>query len=466
MSTQKSTRTGWWISLAVFLLVAVAVIAAALVWNAASRYEVEPAAAPDTSEAAPVMLPPEDSTGEGANLPDVKAAVSKTSKDPALGELSAEVSDAATGQTLWAENENKLRTPASVTKLVTGAAATLANDGDESLETYVVQEKPGELILVGEGDITLSAEPDSGYFEGAASMRELAEQLRPQLEGKDIHRIVVDNSVREGEVFNKTWDTGDIPNGNVANLDSVMLNAARIEPLDNYSPRSMEPAKDAANVLAAQLGLKDVDVDVEWSTAATGMTASTRGNAKDSLTEGLTWLGGVHSAPLDTRIYEMLVHSDNLLAESIAREVAEAHGSPRTFEGATTAALEVLRESGLDLDNAVLKDNSGMSTENRLSAHHLDQVLSHKELHPLLQQLPVGGVDGTLTQRYGEGSGSEDSGGWVHAKTGTLSGVNTLAGTVTTQSGRVLTFAFLASGDDPTASREALDRLANSLRSA
>lgn len=54
----------------------------------------------------------------------------------------------------------------------------------------------------------------------------------------------------------------------------------------------------------------------------------------------------------------------------------------------------------------------------------------------------------------------------MHAKTGTLSGVNTLAGTVTTQSGRVLTFAFLASGDDPTASREALDRLANSLRSA
>ena len=65
-----------------------------------------------------------------------------------------------------------------------------------------------------------------------------------------------------------------------------------------------------------------------------------------------------------------------------------------------------------------------------------------------------------------EGSGAENSAGWVRAKTGTLSGVNALAGTVTTVEGRPLSFAFL-SNDAPVAEgRAALDRLANSLRNA
>ena len=48
----------------------------------------------------------------------------------------------------------------------------------------------------------------------------------------------------------------------------------------------------------------------------------------------------------------------------------------------------------------------------------------------------------------------------MRAKTGTLSGVNALAGTVTTKSGRPVSFAFLSNGADVTAGREALDRLA------
>lgn len=466
VSSQKKSRARWWIAIAVFLLVIAVVVVAGLFWTAAHRYEVQAAETPETTEAQPLLDPANSDTGEQAKMPNVQAAVDKTSKDPALGELTAEVTDLASGQTVWAKDEGKLRTPASVTKVVTTAAATVALDDEDRLETYVVQQRPGELILVGEGDITLSSEPGSGFFSDAPSMRQLAEAIRPQIKNQKIDRIVVDNSVREGDLFNDTWDPADIPGGNVTNLDSVMLNAARISPMESYSPRSENPAKDAANVLAAQLGLDGVDVKVENATAATPMTASTRGNAKDSTPEGVTWLGGVESAPLHTRIHDTLVHSDNLLAETIAREVAESAGKPRTFAGATEATLQILKEHGVDLEGAVLKDNSGMSTGNRLSAHHLDQVLSRPELHSLLEQLPVSAVEGTLVDRYAEGTGSEDSAGWVRAKTGTLSGVNTLAGSVTTTNGRVLTFAFLATGEDTDASRAALDRLANSLRSA
>ncbi|MGH3979175.1 MAG: D-alanyl-D-alanine carboxypeptidase, partial [Pseudonocardiaceae bacterium] len=55
--------------------------------------------------------------------------------------------------------------------------------------------------------------------------------------------------------------------------------------------------------------------------------------------------------------------------------------------------------------------------------------------------------------------------GWVRAKTGTLTGVNSLAGTVLDVDGRLLVFAALSNGPDPAAARPRLDELAAALRS-
>lgn len=462
VSSSKSSLVRWWVAITVFVVVIAALVAGGMVWNANHRYEVRP---PSASEkpAEPALMP---AGAEDTRVPDVSAAVAKTAKDPALGKLTAAVSDLETGEALWQQNAAAPRTPASATKIFTAAAATLAIDNDERLETYVVQKKPGELILVGEGDVTLSETPDSGFFTDAANIRELAKQVRPQLGDKPIERIVVDNSVREGSVFNSTWDRADISGGNVANLDSAMLDAGRIQPKQADSPRSEVPGGEVAEALATELGLGDVDVEVEERTAATPMTQEVAGNAKDALPEGLTWMGGVQSAPLHTRIRDMLIHSDNLLAEAIGREIAETKDQPRTFAGATKATLQILSEEGVNTKGAVLKDNSGMSTSNRLSAEQLNQALSHDGLEDVLDMLPVSGAEGTLLNRYADGSGSENSAGWVRAKTGTLSGVNALAGSVTTKQGRVLTFAFLSDGKNVSEARAALDRLANSLRNA
>jgi D-alanyl-D-alanine carboxypeptidase/D-alanyl-D-alanine-endopeptidase (penicillin-binding protein 4) len=86
------------------------------------------------------------------------------------------------------------------------------------------------------------------------------------------------------------------------------------------------------------------------------------------------------------------------------------------------------------------------------------------KLRPLLTALPVAGGSGTLATRYG---GSASGGkGWVRAKTGTLTGVNALAGMVVDVDGRVLVFAFMsASNRDPERDvRPALDVMAAALR--
>jgi D-alanyl-D-alanine carboxypeptidase/D-alanyl-D-alanine-endopeptidase (penicillin-binding protein 4) len=73
----------------------------------------------------------------------------------------------------------------------------------------------------------------------------------------------------------------------------------------------------------------------------------------------------------------------------------------------------------------------------------------------------VAGFSGTLSGRYTEKSAGT---GLIRAKTGTLTGVNSLAGTVVDRQGRLLAFAFLASGTtSPSEAQSSLDALATSL---
>ena len=446
MSEQKSLKVWLW-SILAFVIVVAVVVGAAVLWSMNGRYEVQ--AAEQLAEPTPVMHAPE------GDVPDVQAAIQRAAADPALGVLSASVTDVETGEVLWAKDENRKLTPASATKLYTAAAAILALDEDSRWSTDLLQDPndPGRLILRSDGDVSLSRDGE-GFFTDAASVTKLAEKAKKKLGGQAVTSIVVDNSIRSGDLFNKTWDREDIDGGNIANLDAVMLDAGRLDPYTSDSARSHNPGEDVGRALADALG---ADAEVTVASVAKEMTPSL--GDQDPIAT-------VQSAPLNVRLRDMLVHSDNIMAEAIGREIAKSQGEPQTFEGATSATLDVLKEHGIDTKDATLFDNSGMSEKNRLTAHELDGVLSNKEVRDILDMLPVASVEGTLEARYSSGSGSEDSAGWVRAKTGTLSGVNALAGTVMTDSGRALTFAFLSNESDPNSARPALDRLANAVRSA
>ena len=75
--------------------------------------------------------------------------------------------------------------------------------------------------------------------------------------------------------------------------------------------------------------------------------------------------------------------------------------------------------------------------------------------------LPVAGWSGTLHTRFTAPAVSQSARGVVRAKTGSLSGVNTLAGVLLTKDGRLLAFAIMAVGaGNAYAARGALDRVA------
>ena len=181
-------------------------------------------------------------------------------------------------------------------------------------------------------------------------------------------------------------------------------------------------------------------------------------------------LASVQSAPLIERLRQMMSDSDNVMAESIAREVAAEMQRPLSFAGAVDAVTSRLSSAGIDMKGASLVDSSGLSVLDRLTATTLDDVVGEAagsdqpQLRPLVDLLPIAGGSGTLSDRFLDPDTSRGAAGWLRAKTGSLTATNALAGVVTDQGGRVLTFALISNGAGQTG-RTAIDTLAATLRS-
>ncbi len=370
--------------------------------------------------------------------------------NPALGDLTGVISDAETGEVLWSKDPARPRTPASVTKLLTASAALLTLPRDQRITTTVVQGADGRVVLVGGGDPTLTAQPagSEGYYADAPHIADLAEQVRAS--GVPVTGVDVDVDLYPGPRLAQGWFEPDIAGGNIIPMQPVALDGGRKDITEPDSPRSATPALDAGRALAAAL-----DAD-----PAAVRTASAPPQARR--------IASVQSAPMVELIRQTLVHSDNVLAEALGRQVALATGNEPSFAGTATAVESVLRGAGFDLTGVELHDSSGMSVDNRIPARLLDELLAgaagagHPRLRPLLDSLAVAAGTGTLADRYEDGARA--GAGWVRAKTGTLSGVSTLAGVVTDVDGRVLAFALMSGGTPPADARPALDAITAELR--
>lgn len=439
-------------------------IAAAVLALAAAVVVVAAIVIPDESGAGTRSLPPAPMAtaqpgvvpvADDAPIPTgsaLTAAMAAALADPNLGRLTGRITDALTGKALWTQQEDLPMQPASTNKVLTAAAALLALDLGTRVTTRVTTgDQPGVVVLVGGGDPTLST-ADVGqdtWYRDAARISDLADQIRRS--GVTPTEVQVDTSAFSGPSMAPGWDPEDIDGGDIAPIESVMVDGGRIQPTTVESRRSLTPALDAGQALAAALGVDTDKVSIATS-SATGRE-----------------LGSVSSAPLVVRLGEMMNASDNVMAECIAREVAAAMGRPRSFAGAVDAVTNRLATAHIAVSGATLMDASGLSVDDRLSARTLDAVVQaaagpdQPELRPLLDMLPVAGGSGTLSDRFLNPKTGRGAAGWLRAKTGSLTRTNALAGIVTDRDRRVLTFAFISNDAGPTG-RIAIDALAAVLR--
>ncbi|WP_172875977.1 D-alanyl-D-alanine carboxypeptidase/D-alanyl-D-alanine endopeptidase [Micromonospora inositola] len=437
-----------------------------------------PSASAQPSEPDPLaVLAGPDPNAPIPSADGVRAALDPLVRAAALGDrVNVSVADVTTGQALYGSGQDTPTVPASVTKLATAVTVLAARGPAYRIPTRAVAgATPGEVVIVGGGDPTLAVDKN-GFYPGAARLDDLAAQVRKALGGTAPTRVTVDSSLFNGPVYEPGWDS-DIPTGGFgAAITALMTDGARRDPeearrtseaTNHAAERVPQPDLTAGRQFARLLGLSGDAAEVKRGKAPAAAAASAAAGAPAPGTE----LGKVESLPLVRLVDIMISESDNVIAETLARQVALARNKPASFAGGAAATDAVIGELGLPADEISLADGSGLSRTNRISPSLLTDLItlagngSHPELAAIFGGLPVGGWSGTLDDRY-QAAVTKAGAGVVRAKTGTLSRVNAIAGLVTTADGRLLTFAVLtdqAPSDTLDQTRQALDRITTAL---
>lgn len=415
-----------------------------------------PVTAPATS---PPVRPPLLPVSSDAPVPSAAAltrVLKRALADPALGgRTAASVVDATTGDVLLDRRGDAAVLPASTAKIATAVAVLAALDPGLRLPTRVLAgARPGEVVLVGSGDVTLAgsaADPDDPLRP--ARLADLARDALVGLEGEPVRRVLVDDTAYDGPRTAPGWKPTYITDGHVMPVSAVSVDAGRTAP--GRGPRVADPALAAGTALARALGAPGVKV------------------ARGTAPAGAAELAVVQSPPVSRLVERLLTRSDNDLAESLSRQVALTGSRPATFAGSSAAVGEVLAQVLGEAGGFALADGSGLSRNDRVQPAALTGLLSavvrdgSGRFAPVLTGLPVAGFDGTLADRFRAGP-AVPAAGAVRAKTGTLADVSALAGLVRTRDGRLLAFDVtadaVAAGTTGSA-EDALDRLAAALAS-
>ena len=144
----------------------------------------------------------------------------------------------------------------------------------------------------------------------------------------------------------------------------------------------------------------------------------------------------------------MMKKSDNFYAEAVFYQTAASVRRPLAkASDATGVTRQLLKRLGLDANVYRLADGSGLSLYNYISAELLCTLLKHAWRTPKIHDalwvsLPIAGVDGTLEKRMTKGPAE----GNVRAKTGTVTGISSLAGYCQAENGHQLCFSIINQG--------------------
>ena len=338
------------------------------------------------------------------------------------------VYDLTAHQVVYQKNERQRMRPASVMKLVTSITALDMLGGDYQYHTGICYR--GHL----EGDTLVGDLYFVGGFDPTITRDDLR-MMADTISKYGIHRIdgmlVSDLTMKDTLSYGSGWCWDD---------DNDRLTPLLVDKKDQFMSIMMQEMRARGIQLSVTL-------------------------ARGRLPQGCTEIYRYNSS-IDKVLLRMMKQSDNLYAESMFYQVAKGN-SPRTATAsdASGAVKRLAMRLGLDPINYTIADGSGLSLYNYVSAEMIVALLRHayqnREIYDhLYPSLPIAGVDGTLEKRMTKGKAF----GNVHAKTGTVSGVSTLAGYCQASNGHTLCFAILNQGLIKTSDgREYQDRICEAL---
>ncbi|WP_405062481.1 D-alanyl-D-alanine carboxypeptidase/D-alanyl-D-alanine-endopeptidase [Kribbella sp. NBC_01505] len=416
-------------------------------------------AVPTVVQAAPAVLTPATAEGVAPTAAGVQKALAAVLADPSLGKhRGVYVYDVSRDKVVFSTGTATPYTPASTLKLLTTVSALATLGPEHRFTTQVVSAGKGSIVLVGGGDPLLTAKPaKSGGYPTRATLAALAASTAKALKAQGLTSVSLgfDASLFTGPAGNAKWESNYLPEGIAARTSALWVDEGRLS--SGMAKRADSPAAAAAVAFSKLLvanGIKVVAAPAP-KTAPAGAEA----------------LAKVLSPTVGQIVEYVNLHSDNDGAEVLLRHVGLATKNGGSYAGGVTGLEETLTKLGLDVSKAQIFDGSGLTRTNKVPLELLAGAVrmaaskDHPELRHLLTGLPIAGFSGSLEERFGAGSAGAGT-GLVRAKTGTLTGVHSLAGMVRTRSGTVLAFA-VASDSVPVPktldARAALDRAAAAL---
>ena len=342
----------------------------------------------------------------------MQARLDSMMRDPMLDytQLGLMVWDLTDDCQLFGMNQQQLLRPASTMKLVTAITAldclgtnyhyttSLLYKGD--ITDHTLQ---GDLYCVG------GLDPSFSYGDLDAFAQSVKEQGIDTICGS----IIADNTLKDTLKWGDGWCWDD---------DNPILRPLLVNRKDNFLMQFI-------NALSRHdIVLKDITIK--------------EGKADEEAT-----LLSQHKSSIDQILLRMMKDSDNLYAESLYYQIAAQRNHPGKALYAQRQEKALIERTGLNSSRYKLADGSGLSLYNYISAECLLRLLryayQHKPIYKhLLPSLPIAGEDGTLKKRmidtHAEGN--------VQAKTGTLTGIISLAGYCSASNGHRLCFAIINQG--------------------
>lgn len=391
---------------------------------------------------------------------------------------------------LYRHQAEKLYRPASVEKIVTSVTALSVLGKDYKLQTSLSYSGYIDKDTL-YGDIYVKGDFDPEF------MQEDMESLVRAVENTGIRyvkgRMVGDVSMMDSVYWGPGWAWDDTPDSFQPYLSPLMLNRGCV----NVSISPSSPGKKAVIEISPESDFYTVENLTQSNTSAGGGVSATRNWLYNDNT--IKVKGGVRTktgtvlnifdtkgffmntlrfqlekkgiyasrdsifydvVPSDTKgiftvsrdiddvLKRALKESDNLSAESLffhaTRDICAGKRYLSHKDG--QKAMYKFMESDLSMDSRKYRivDGCGVSDYNYVSPELIMEYLKYAFsspliFHPFYDSLPIAGIDGTLKYRMGKGKCFRN----VRAKTGTLTGVCSLAGYVTSESKHTIAFVII-----------------------
>lgn len=307
----------------------------------------------------------------------IPAVFSEMLLSPILANPSMILIDAQSGEVVYEKNANSPRKPASTLKIFSAAATLRYMDPNEVFRTSVsLGTKPKTVVIQG------SYDPWISYVHNEA-----VKMKRTSLPRLAFNTLSAVKKANNGSARGLTIEYSELNSRDVANFKAF------------FKKRGYTPI------------FKRVSSSVAFENADTEIVSS-------------------YSLPVSEILEYMMLWSDNVLADRLAKLASKRAGNAFSEEGIAITFAQVLLDLGIDPSRMIVADGSGLSRENRVSAKTMAELLLKLRKDPqyenLYTSLPVGGVSGTLRNRFL--TTAPGAVGLVHAKTGTLNGTVSLAG--------------------------------------